>query len=322
MPETESFGTDVLSGEDATLTVGDLADRTGVAAGTLRMWEQRHGFPVPTRLESGHRRYRESDVEAVRRVAHARDRGVRLERAVAEVRARAPIGESLYSMLRKRHANLTSHRMRKGTLEALSHAIEDEFCATDDRSRLFGGFQSSAFYEGAAHRWEEFSRLAGSVVVFAEPQEGWRPSSDRVVHVPLPEGSHARREWFLVCESSTLPVALAAWELPGQVGVPDRDRSFEVTWTLDPATVTDAVRVCQEIARLNGVEIDGPPARAGRRRRRLVGGTVPARHVLRRRPGPAGHQEVGSGRPSVKPAADWTPIRARSCSSPRVAAPA
>ena len=36
--------------------------RTGIATGTLRMWEQRHGFPVPERSPSGHRRYRESEV--------------------------------------------------------------------------------------------------------------------------------------------------------------------------------------------------------------------------------------------------------------------
>ena len=28
------------------LSIGQLADATGVAAGTLRMWESRHGFPA------------------------------------------------------------------------------------------------------------------------------------------------------------------------------------------------------------------------------------------------------------------------------------
>ena len=49
----------------ATLTIGDLAARTGLTTATLRMWESRHGFPVPTRLDSGHRRYDEHDVGQV-----------------------------------------------------------------------------------------------------------------------------------------------------------------------------------------------------------------------------------------------------------------
>jgi len=54
---------------DAGLTIGQLAERTGAAAGTLRMWESRYGFPRARRLASGHRRYSEEDVERVRDVA-------------------------------------------------------------------------------------------------------------------------------------------------------------------------------------------------------------------------------------------------------------
>ena len=43
------------------LAIRDLVARTGVEQGTLRMWERRHGFPVPERLASGHRRYSERD---------------------------------------------------------------------------------------------------------------------------------------------------------------------------------------------------------------------------------------------------------------------
>ena len=50
------------------LAIGELVERTGVSEGTLRMWERRHGFPVPERLSSGHRRYSESDVELVNSV--------------------------------------------------------------------------------------------------------------------------------------------------------------------------------------------------------------------------------------------------------------
>ena len=47
----------------SSLTIGQLAEACGIAPATLRMWESRHGFPEPQRLDSGHRRYGEQDVE-------------------------------------------------------------------------------------------------------------------------------------------------------------------------------------------------------------------------------------------------------------------
>jgi len=250
--------------DDATLTVGDLATRTGVAAGTLRMWEQRHGFPEPARLPSGHRRYRESDVAAVRRVLAARRRGVRMEQAVAEAHTLRRVGDSVYSLLRTRHPELTPHQMSKRTLQSLSHAIEDEYCATSDRRRILGGFQTTSFFAGAALRWRRLAEMSRSAVVFAEHLDQESTGEGRIQHVPIGPDSTSRREWFIVCESNTLPVTLAAWELPGQSRTPDRQRQFEVTWSLDPAVVSDSVLACTEIAALGGHRIAGPdPALAG-----------------------------------------------------------
>ena len=69
----------------SSLTIGDLAQRTGVAPATLRVWESRHGFPRPSRRDSGHRRYDEHDVELVTQVLRRRDSGMRLEVAIAGV---------------------------------------------------------------------------------------------------------------------------------------------------------------------------------------------------------------------------------------------
>ena len=51
--------------------------------------------------------------------------------------------------------------------------------------------------------------------------------------VPLAPDSPMRREWAVVCDAPDLPVAMTAWELPGQVAVPDRSRVFETIWTVD-----------------------------------------------------------------------------------------
>jgi len=59
------------SSNRAELSIGDLAERTGIAPDTLRAWERRYGEPEPVRLESGHRRYTEKHVRRLRRVAEA-----------------------------------------------------------------------------------------------------------------------------------------------------------------------------------------------------------------------------------------------------------
>ena len=85
------------------LAIGDLAARTGLTPAVLRMWETRYGFPRPQRLESGHRRYAETDVSAVTDVLRRRDAGVRLETAIAEVSGDGPPATpSVYAELRRR----------------------------------------------------------------------------------------------------------------------------------------------------------------------------------------------------------------------------
>jgi DNA-binding transcriptional MerR regulator len=56
------------------LSIREVAEQTGLAAGTIRMWEQRHGFPSPRRTASGYRRYEPEDVETLRRVRAHRQR--------------------------------------------------------------------------------------------------------------------------------------------------------------------------------------------------------------------------------------------------------
>src|SRR3978361_419062 len=64
------------------LAIKDVAERTGIAAGTIRMWEQRYGFPVPDRTPSGYRRYTEDDVDTLRKVLAPRHRGLSVPAAM------------------------------------------------------------------------------------------------------------------------------------------------------------------------------------------------------------------------------------------------
>lgn len=240
------------------LSIGDLSDRTGVAAATLRIWEARHGFPVPQRLTSGHRRYTESDVAAVQQVVRLRETGVRLEAAVARVRswldaetatantdAANNHAASVYARLRHSHPALQPSRLTKRSLLAMSWAIEDEVGAQARRAHLFGAFQRSQHFESARDRWTDLARHAASTYVFADFEKA---SVTQPVEVPLAADSPMSREWSVVCDSPELAVALTAWELPGQSTVHDADRLFESMWTVDPAPVREAARVCAGLA--------------------------------------------------------------------------
>jgi DNA-binding transcriptional MerR regulator len=242
------------SGTDpATLSIGDLAERTGVRPATLRMWESRHGFPRAERRESGHRRYSESDVEVVRQILRRKDAGTRLEVAIAELASlRAGSGDppgapTVYATLRRKHPDLVPQRLTKSTLLALSWAIEDECCVRAERPTVFGSFQQERYFRAAEERWNELARISRSAVVFAEFSAGAQPrGGTSLVH--LPADAPMRREWAVVCDAKDSPAMLTAWELPGQSGVPDRQRLFETIWTVQPGPVRDAARICAQVA--------------------------------------------------------------------------
>jgi DICT domain-containing protein len=232
------------------LTISDLAQRTGVSAATLRAWETRHGFPTPARRQSGHRRYDERDVALVKEVARRRDAGMRLEVAIAVASSRrsdlAASTTSVFAELRRSHRHLAPQRLSKATLLALSWAMEDECCARAQSPRLYGAFQEARFFERSRSRWTELARTARSATAFAD--FGASSVSGRLALVDLPADAPMRREWSLVCDAEDHTAVMAAWELPGQDGVRDRDRAFECIWSLEPRAVRDAARVCAQLA--------------------------------------------------------------------------
>jgi MerR family transcriptional regulator, light-induced transcriptional regulator len=53
----------------------------------------------------------------------------------------------------------------------------------------------------------------------------------------------------MVCAAPDYPAFISGWEFPGQLGVPDARRRFEVLWSVDPPAVRDAALTCAQIAR-------------------------------------------------------------------------
>jgi MerR family transcriptional regulator, light-induced transcriptional regulator len=235
------------------LTIGELARRTGVNVGTLRMWEARHGFPQVVRLPSGHRRYDERTVQLVQQVQRRKDAGSRLEAAISAVVATPDIPpSSVHAELVRSQPRLVPQRLRKSTLLALTWALEDECCARAQAPWLFGAFQDEQFYRQAERRWRDLARTAQGAWALAQFARPAPTTPGRPVEVDLPPTSPMTREWSLVCLAPDLPAALAAWELPGQEGVPDGDRLFESVWTLEPVAVRDAARCAARLVSFLG----------------------------------------------------------------------
>lgn len=234
--------------EDVLMTIGELAEQTGLSAQLLRTWETRFGFPTPTRLPSGHRRYTGADVRAVHRVLAERDHGLNLERAISAARRAEDVTDtgSVYAALSQRHPTLASYTLTKRTLLALSWAIEDECVATGSQGVLIGTFQRGRYYGRSRARWEDFARTARHALAMAD-----FPAHDdqgRPALVALPTDSPLLREWIVVHEGPALAAALVAWELPGQAEVADHERHFEAIWTVEGRVVRDAAVLAGEAA--------------------------------------------------------------------------
>ncbi len=233
----------------ADLSIGEVAARSGVPEGTLRMWERRHGFPHSERTARGHRRYSEQQLELVRRVGAARAAGVSLHAAIERARAaHHERASSLFAALCRRHPELEARLLPKPLMRSFSHAIEDETLARAERPFLFAGFQRERFYRREQSRWRELADGARLAVVFADfpaPAVSGRGPAE----VPITHTDPLAREWALVCDSDGYAVCLAGRErASSHPGRPSVTRVFEAVWSVDPEIVRDAARICAEVA--------------------------------------------------------------------------
>lgn len=73
MAENETGGETTAPGpsDGKMWPMGAVTRRTGIGEHTLRAWERRFGFPAPHRLESGHRRYSQSQVSQLMLISRA-----------------------------------------------------------------------------------------------------------------------------------------------------------------------------------------------------------------------------------------------------------
>ena len=160
------------------LSIKEVAEQTGLAPGTIRMWEQRHGFPAPRRTASGYRVYDADDVETLRRARAHRQRGLSVSAALERARETGGVSDhpSIYAAVAGTDHGARPQVLRKSTLIALSRAIEHELLARAAAPVLFGAFQREHFYRALEPRYRRLAHNADAATVFADFATLRRPS--------------------------------------------------------------------------------------------------------------------------------------------------
>ncbi|HMJ36812.1 MAG TPA: DICT sensory domain-containing protein [Baekduia sp.] len=236
------------------LAIKDVAERTGIAPGTIRMWEQRYGFPAPARTPSGYRRYSEDDVDALRKVVALRQRGLSVSAAIerAQDGAGGPSDHpSIYAAVAATDVGARPHLLRKSTLIALSKAIEHEALALAAAPIVFAAFQQERFYRHVEPRYRRLALHADAAAVFADFPAGVRHPAGAPSEIPIGSDDALGNEWAVIVDAPGYAACLLAWEQPGVTepgGPDDRDRRFEAIWTIDPQATRRAAQVAARLA--------------------------------------------------------------------------
>jgi DNA-binding transcriptional MerR regulator len=111
------------------LTIGELADRTGVATSALRYWEELGLLPAPARV-SGQRRYPRSAVERVGAILLLRDVGFTLREVKAFLASGSASVDGWRELVQRKLAELDQRiAQTQAARNAIAHAVA---CPHDD----------------------------------------------------------------------------------------------------------------------------------------------------------------------------------------------
>jgi len=242
------------------LAIKDVAERTGIAAATIRMWEARYGFPEPSRTPSGYRVYTDDDVEVLRRAGSLRDRGLSVAAALSRARESGAASDrpSLFGAIASGEEPVPARRLHKRTLLAMSRAIEDETLARAAAPVVVGAFQSTRNFAAVEHRYERLARNADACLVFAD-FEATDARPGHPTRIPIGAADALGNEWAVVVDAPGFAACLLAWETPEsqRARLPESERRFEALWTLDPRVVRRAALVGAALAARAEPEIGG-----------------------------------------------------------------
>ncbi|MEM1238534.1 MAG: DICT sensory domain-containing protein [Cyanobacteria bacterium P01_H01_bin.26] len=138
----------------------------------------------------------------------------------------------------------------KTSLTALSHAMEDQVLAGDDRPLMIASFQQERFYRQEAHRYLRLAEITSQVYVLAAADTKFVDASGDATHetIAFETDDALIDEWHLVVLGQQYTACLICRE-HRQAAPPalnsgpalEQSRRFEGIWTLDR-------RVCEQAA--------------------------------------------------------------------------
>ncbi len=125
----------------------------------------------------------------------------------------------------------------KNSLTALSHAMEDQILAVDNRDDpplVIANFQKERFYRMEARRYERISSQADQVFILAAPETEFFGQDTDCHLVALDPKDPLAQEWHLIILCRRYAAVLVCREEPGSE-VPTDYNGQDVLPTLDPA---------------------------------------------------------------------------------------
>ncbi len=139
------------------------------------------------------------------------------------------------------------HMYFKSSLTALSHAMEDQVLAGDDRPLVIASFQRERFYRQEAHRYLRIADRTDQVYVLTAPEADFINRSDQYETIAFAPGDGLGQEWHLVVLGQNYAACLICKEKPMEGTPPelhvDQSRRFEGIWTFDRQIVFKAAEL-------------------------------------------------------------------------------
>lgn len=158
------------------LSIGELANMTGLGVHTLRVWEKRYGAPQSQRLPSGHRRYPRQEVPRLRAIASALESGYRASKVVTAsmeelqvLMGRVPFTNSKAETVKQKKNQSTSNEMLIESWVQWVHSGNDD--------ALLNGFHEQWGRHGALNFILDFA-----VPLLERIGSGWEAGELNVSH--------------------------------------------------------------------------------------------------------------------------------------------
>jgi DICT domain-containing protein len=144
-----------------------------------------------------------------------------------------------------------SFRAQVPVLEYVSLLIENALLLRINRTgRIYVGFEKLSRMEAVIDRYLRIADLSERVYVFGEAD--WKPPRHpNMKLVNLPPDYKLANEWFVIANSSTLRVALAAVDEDGFDAPVLEERNFRAFKSSDPKIISGLAAVAEEMVDLS-----------------------------------------------------------------------